>query len=312
MRRIAAAICLPILLGMTSFAQANGALAEFPAGGVVFKPTKDISIAREDLEIGWDRIRVRYLFRSTGSAPIEATIGFPMAKVPQDDSPDGFQNDSRNYMDFSVTVNGEPLEAQLHEFAWLGETNITSNLREMGVPVFAATPDLFVQLANLPEATVAALKAENLALEEGPWLIPQWLYQSVYEWKQRFEPGITEVEVSYAPRFGASNEYSPYYPGGEFAADYCIDEAFEQKLAGHGSPYGAGAPFTVGYILTTARNWNGPIGEFNLKIANRDSLATFCVPDGLAPGDGADSWHARDFVPQSDLKVLFFYHGSGL
>src|SRR5690606_41894141 len=67
--------------------------------------------------------------------------------------------------------------------------------------------DLFVQLANLPEATVAALKAENLALEDGPWLIPQWLYQSVYEWKQRFEPGMTEVEVSYAPRFGASNEY---------------------------------------------------------------------------------------------------------
>lgn len=300
-RNRAAAICVPILLGAATPAHANGALAEFPAGGVVFKPAKDISIAREDLEIGWDRIRVRYIFESSAREPREATIGFPLAKVPQDDSPDGFQEDDRNYMAFEVSVDGKPLDSTPHEYAWLGETNITGKLRGMGVPIFAATPEAFVALARLPEATVAWLKEEELVYEDGDWLIPRWSYQAVHEWTQTFAPGTTEVEIAYAPRFGATNEYSTYYPGGEGAGDYCLDEAFKQKLASHGSLQ----PFTVGYILTTARNWNGPIGEFHLKVVNKNSIASLCVPDGLtATGDG---WFGKDFVPEADLKVLFFY-----
>jgi hypothetical protein len=303
-RNRAAAICLPILLGAIAPAHANGALAEFPAGGVVFKPAKDISIAREDLEIGWDRIRVRYVFESSASEARQETIGFPLAKVPQDDSPDGFQDDDRNYMGFEVSVDGKPLSSTPHEYAWLGEINITAKLKEMGVPVFAATPEAFEALAHLPEATIARLKQEELVDEDGEWLIPRWSYQAVHEWTQTFAPGQTEVEISYAPRFGATNEYATYYPGGEGAKDYCLDETVKQKLSGDAQPQ----PFTVGYILTTARNWNGPIGEFNLKIANTDSFASLCVPDGLtAAGDG---WSGRDFVPKDDLKVLFFYGGS--
>lgn len=297
----AAAICLPILLGAVAPACANGALAEFPAGGVVFRQASDISIAREDLEIGWDRIRVRYVFESSTPEPREETIGFPLAKVPQDDSPDGFQDGDRDYMGFEVSVDGKPVSSAPHEYAWLGETNITARLNEMGVPVFAATPEAFAALARLPEATVAWLKAEELVDENGDWLIPRWSYQAVHEWTQIFAPGRTEVEISYAPRFGATSEYGAYYPGGERAGDYCLDETVKRKLAGDAQPQ----PFTVGYVLTTARNWNGPIGEFHLRIANTDSFASLCVPDGLtASGDG---WAGRDFVPKEDLKVLFFY-----
>lgn len=33
---------------------------------------------------------------------------------------------------------------------------------------------------------------------------------------------------------------------------------------------------------------------------------SFCVPDGLKPvGDGM-SWVAEDFVPKSDLKIVFY------
>jgi hypothetical protein len=302
-RNRAAAICLPILLGAIAPAHANGALAEFPAGGVVFKSSKDISIAREDLEIGWNRIRVRYVFRSAAAQPVETTIGFPLAKVPQDDSPDGIGD--RDYMAFKVAVDGRPLTPKLHEYAWFNGVDITGKLREMGVPVFAA--DKFEELPNLPEATVAALKAEGLAQEEGDWLVPQWLYQAVYEWQQNFAPGTTEVEVSYQPRMGATNAYGYYYPGGEGAEDYCLDETVKRKLSGDAQP----EPFTVGYILTTAKNWNGPIGEFHLKVEGKDSFASFCVPEGLTPGSDGKSWIGRDFVPQADLKVVFFYHGNG-
>src|SRR5690606_27430539 len=61
-----------IVLGSTFAAMANGAWSEFPAGGVVvFKPDKNIRIAREDLEIGWKLIRVRYVFVSDASEPVE-------------------------------------------------------------------------------------------------------------------------------------------------------------------------------------------------------------------------------------------------
>ncbi|KQZ95337.1 hypothetical protein ASD64_18830 [Mesorhizobium sp. Root157] len=70
-------------------------------------------------------------------------------------------------------------------------------------------------------------------------------------------------------------------------------------------------PFTVGYILQTAKNWHGPIGDFRLKISNGvGSMFSFCVPDGLrSVGDGT-SWVAQDFVPSSDLKVLFYLQDS--
>lgn len=305
--RCAAAVSLLIVLGAATPAHANGAPAEFPAGGVVFKPTKDISIAREELQVGWDRIHVRYVFESSAQEPREVTVGFPLAKVPQDDSPDGFQDDDRNYMGFEVSVDGKPLEPVLHDYAWLDETNITERLNAMGVPIFAATPDMFEALARLPAATVARLKEEGLAAQESGWLIPLWHYQAVYAWTQTFAPGRTEVEIAYSPRFGATNDRAYYYPGGEGAWDYCLDDTIKRRLEAYPSPFAGAEPFTVGYILTTASNWNGPIGEFHLRIANTRSFASLCVPEGLTANSDGESWFARNFVPKADLKVLFFF-----
>jgi hypothetical protein len=44
---------------------ANGATASFPAGGVVFHQNEHISIEREELTIGLERIHVHYVFRSS-------------------------------------------------------------------------------------------------------------------------------------------------------------------------------------------------------------------------------------------------------
>lgn len=303
---------LSLVLVSPAAALANGAWSEFPAGGVVFKADKDISIAREDLEIGLERIRVHYVFNSSAGEPLERTIGFPMAKVPLDDSPDNYPDrswategqDVRNYMAFEVAVNGEPLTPRLHEYAWLGDVNVTNTLAELGVSPFAASIDAYEKLAQLPEATVRKLLEEKLAVREGNWLVPQWQYQSVYEWAQTFAPGRTEVEVSYKPLYGSDYGPEPYYPDGARSADYCYDSATKQTLAGLSN---FPMPVTVGYILTTAENWNGPIGEFHLKISmGEEDLARFCVPEGLkAVGDGV-SWYAEQFVPSSDLNIVFF------
>lgn len=303
-----------IVLGSTAPALANGAWAEFPAGGiVVFKPEREIRIAREDLEIGWKLIRVRYVFESSASEPVERTIGFPMAKVDLSDSPDNIESRSwaedgdhpRNYMAFKVAVNGKPLDPKFHEYAWLDGVNVTRRLLAMDVPVYAADGEAFVALAELPEDTIRKLRRHKLvqANEPDDWLVPRWKYQAVYEWTQTFAPGKTVVEISYRPLYGSYYGPEPYYPGGERAADYCYDNATRQKLAGMPLPI----PFTVGYILQTAGYWNGPIDEFHLKIPRDEGdLVRFCVPEGLkAVGDGK-SWEANDFAPNSDLKIVFF------
>lgn len=305
-----------LLLGPAA-ALANGAVSEFPAGGVVFKHEKNIAIAREDLDIGWERIHVHYVFVSSAHRPLKRTIGFPLAKIPQDDSPDGISNnnmaddtgDFRNYMAFKVAVNGKPVaKLKYHAYGWLGGKNVTNKLHRLGVPVFAGTAAIFARLAHLPKATVRALADGKLVEVDkvDHWLIPQWRYQSVYEWRQTFAPGRTEVDISYAPFPGAGNDYDAYYPGGRKAPRYCLSDAVKQKFAKLKAQDKQPEPSTVGYILKTARNWHGPIGDFRLKITEKNSFSSFCVPDGLkAAGDG--SWQAKNFVPKTDLKVVFYY-----
>jgi hypothetical protein len=309
------AASLPIFLASTA-ALANGAFAGFSAGGVVFKQAKNISIAREDLDIGLDRIHVHYVFISSARRPVRRTIGFPMAKVQQDDSPNGIGNTSRvengqevrNYMAFRVSVNGKPVTPELHEYAWSGDTNITRKLRAMDAPVFAATPEAYKKLAQLPEETVRKLEREKLAVkdENGAWLVPQWLYQTVYEWRQTFAPGKTEVDISYKPLYGASNDYQYYYEGGKGAPLYCLDGGVKKKLAELKAKGKSPEPLTVGYILKTAKNWRGPIGEFHLNIVEKNSFSSFCAPDGLKASDDGKSWQAKNFVPGADLSIVFY------
>lgn len=310
------AVASPIVLSPIPPALANGAWSEFPAGGVIFKSEQNISIAREDLEVGHDIIRVRYVFESSWPEPVSRTIGFPMAKVPLDDSPDNYPDrswaqegqDIRNYMGLEVSVDGRPLAPPvLHEYAWLGETDVTAKLREMNVPVFAASTEDYASLARLPEATVEKLLREELAVEEGEWLVPQWQYQTVYEWTQLFEPGRSEVEITYRPLYGSFYGPEPYHPEGSESANYCYGSDTRQKLAAILKAGALPTPFTVGYILRTAGYWNGPIAEFNLKVRRGErDIVSFCVPDGLkATGDGV-SWSAEQFEPRSDLNFVFF------
>lgn len=303
-----------LIFGLVCPVWANGAWSEFRTGGVVFKSEDKVSMLREDLEIGLDRIQVRYIFNNTAGEPLEKTIGFPMAKVPQDDTPDNLQErswaqegqDVRNYMAFSISVNGKPLVPKLHEYAWLGDVPVTDRLRELGAPVFAATVDSYVALAQLPVDTVNRLIEEKLALPVGTnWLVPQWQYQTVYEWTQHFEPGQTEVEISYRPLYGSPYEPFSFRADGPENGAYCHASVIKEIAALREQGIQPES-LTVGYILRTAGYWEGPIGIFNLKIRKKeDDIVSFCAPEGLERSPDGAYWSARDFSPGSDLNILF-------
>jgi hypothetical protein len=296
-------------------AHANGATASFPAGGVVFKHEKNISILREDLEIGLERIHVHYVFRSSAAKPLNRTIGFPMAKILFDDGADNLgdrsasQTDLRNYMAFKAMAGGKPVRTVWHEYAWKDGVNITAQLRAMKVPVFAAFNGRDFGLQDLPQRTLYKLLREGLAerFENDPVTYPRWRYQTVYEWRQIFPSGESELDISYTPLYGDQTTERKYamFPGkGDDA--YCYDEDFKARFEERRKKGIYTEPLTLGYILNTASNWNGPIGIFRLKINNPDNyLFSFCPPEGLKPAGDGLTWEARNFVPRSDIDLIF-------
>ena len=71
-------------------------------------------------------------------------------------------------------------------------------------------------------------------------------------------------------------------------------------------PEGYTRAFEVPYIVTTARNWAGRIGRFTLTVdkGRADALVSFCRQGVRKTGPTTFAWEARDYVPDSDLRVL--------
>jgi hypothetical protein len=313
-----AIVSTSLLIGFSypTAAYANGATASFPAGGVVFQHEKNISIVREELEVGLRRIHVHYVFRSSADRPLARTIGFPMAKVLFDDGPDNLGDRSasetnlRNYMAFEAKANGKPVRSKLHEYAWKDGMNVTAQLRAMKVPVFATYNGKDFGLQDLPRQTIDKLLKSGLAdrYVSDRVIYPRWQYQTVYEWRQTFPPGKSELDISYTPLYGDETTEAKYsmFPGKEGDAAYCYDDEFKARFEERRKNGVYTEPLTLGYILKTATNWNGSIGVFRLKISNPDHyLFSFCPPDGLKPAGNGSIWEARNFVPRSDLDLIF-------
>jgi hypothetical protein len=306
---------------------ANGVITEFPGTGLVFKEAADIAIAREDLYLARDKVTVHYDYTSDAAATQSVTIGFPMPAVPIDGGPSDPAmlpelegKDVLNYMQFTASVNGKPVETTLHQFAWLNGEDITARLAAFGIPAYLAYDQIETAFAKLDAATIDDMVEAGVisADDERTYIVPNWLYQSVYEWQQDFAPGETKVDIAYSPLAGYPGDFGTYYeddPDGT----YCVDDALRQAIADHGVSYEVA---TLGYVTTTATYWKGPIGEFNLTIA-KDPLdaengqvgaeTAFCGKPDFTETDTAYIWTAKDYVPKKDVSVVwyFFYDWGG-
>lgn len=312
MKRSATLVLGLLFSSQISQAYANGALAEFPAGGIIFKNTQHITLAREDLQISSQSVHVHYVFSSDQKAGVARAIRFPMPAMPQGDSPDSLaqmaadegKSQLQNYMDFKVSVDGKILTPKHQEYAWFNGKNVTAELKKMGVPVFAATEDMPEKLGKLPGSVVDKLKIDHLVQGSGDWLVPQWNYQSVFEWRQVFKPGSTDVDISYTPIVDHPADISLTGLPDSYIKSYCVGDRFQKAVAASsGILEEAGK---LGYISTTAKYQHGPIGEFHLTVKEGpESVASLCAPEGLSKVDGKLEWAAKNFVPKGDLEVLF-------
>lgn len=127
-----------------------------------------------------------------------------------------------------------------------------------------------------------------------------------YYWTQKFPAGRTVVvEHSYKPALWQS--FAPQ-PSAEDTARYCIDPAARKAIDGiartdHIKVYFANG---LNYILKTARNWSGPIGDFHLTIDKGDArnVVALCADGVKKTSPTRFEIRKKDFVPERDLAVL--------
>jgi hypothetical protein len=311
------------LAALTTPAFANGAMTEFAGGGLVFKQATDIMIEREDLFLSLDKVTVHYDYNSFDDATEHATIGFPMPPVPIDGGPDDPSSlpdlegkDVLNYMQFSASVNGAPVETNLHQFAWLGGDNITARLERLGVPVYLPYDQIDAVFAKLEPSVVDGMEADGMISRdpEHTYIVPNWSYQSVYEWEQDFAPGLTQVDIAYVPLAGYPGDFGDRYENDPVGV-FCLDDKLLQTIKDYrdkGISYEIG---TLGYITTTAQYWNGAIGAFNLTVAKEPLNAeysivhtetAFCRKPAAIESDTDFKWTATDYVPRRDIEIVYY------
>ncbi|WP_196257941.1 DUF4424 family protein [Pelagibacterium limicola] len=304
---------------VSSQAHANGSVASF-AGGVEFRQSTDIAIARQDLYLSPGEVRVDYVFVSRAEDEQTVTIGFPLPRIPATPAvPDAAQlvegsgGDLRNYVGFGVAVNGRPLIPVLHEFAWLDEKNVTAEIEAAGLPLLVGVEHWEATQALDPETTEALAASRLLWVYDSGEREPAWDYQAVYEWQQTFPPGETAVSIHYRPLLGWRADYGKsFYLEGEYAKSACVDDRLRNEIEADGD-YSEVAE--LDYIATTARNWAGPIGEFNLTVGTttpREWMpaaihVAVCPADASTDEQGYRHWSATDFVPEKDIRVFFYF-----
>lgn len=299
-------------------AGANDSSAELAAGGIRLVPNWDIRMEREDLYLSPREVRVRYVFRNTTEEPIRLLVAFPLPDVDMNelfdapiDIPDA---EADNFVDFRVSVNGVPVEPSIEQRAIAQGIDRSDMLRGLGIPLNPFAQATYDALESVDAATRADLVRLGIAHSYEPHdpLAPFWTLRTVFHWDQEFAPGAeTIVEHSYRPVVGQGffgtfvfdNDYSGH------VHRYCIDRATEAGIRKRLSETGADylIEHRLGYILTTARNWQGPIGTFRLVIDKTDPswLVSLCIEGLKKTGPTQFEFVATDFIPEEDLEVLF-------
>ncbi len=299
--------------------------------GIELAATDDIRMVSEDLAIGLDEIRVAYVFRNVTAHPVETMVVFPLPDLDLSQGLSGpnwnFPAGQPDFLKFRLWIDGRPATPTLERRAFFHGRDVTRELEDSGaMDLVPWRGDYDEQVKSLPATTLARLRREGLLQQGEDTDTPQWRLRTRYFWTQTFPAG-TDVAVrhSYRPFVGLALIGGPSgidgrsvvgrYVGDEHSGTdrYCLDAATRRALAEveHRRPTDP-MPFTaaeIEYILTTARNWRGPIGRFRLTLDKGapDNILSLCW-DGALRKTGPATFESTltDFSPTRDIRLLIF------
>lgn len=310
-------------------AQANDSTAELGAGGLVLSRSDVIEMAREDLFLSREAVRVDYVFRNRTDEDVSSIVAFPMPDIEANP----YQNisipydASDDFLGFEVAVDGRSLAPALEQRAFALGIDVTQDLLARGIPLFPYGGAAEAALAGLPDPVVEDWRGRGIVIIEeyddgsGPRRVvsPFWRLTSTYWWRMTFPAGA-EVAVAhrYRPSVGSSVGVSFFADGqarggshAEYKDRYCMDKAFENAvlMAAKASPDGYPRLFEtrLSYILTTGGNWaSGMIGDFRLTVDKGDArnVVSFCGTGVNKTGPTTFEMRATDFHPERDIDVL--------
>lgn len=285
-----------ILLVLSMSGWSNDTTFGDPNGSIV--PTKQDSIRmrKEVLDISESSVQVEYEFVNTASKDTTVSITFPMPARYFGTA------DHSQIRDFRLLVDGTPTPTEHRVVVLLGDSlDITDRIRKLGwtetdIGQFLETGDQPEGKKPLPRKW---LDKEGQA---------RFTVNDHHIWSQTFPAGKTvSIRHSYRPSLTSGVPY----PVDELVETYgkssCIGSSTRARMK---SLEGRGGVFwsRLEYILTTANNWQGPIGDFTLRVHKRTpgQIVSLCM-DGTPEKTDAKTFefHATEFHPVHNLDLLF-------
>ena len=333
MKRLCASLALCLA---ASAAHANDSTAELGAGGLVLSRSDVIEMAREDLFVSREAVRVDYVFRNRSDADVSSIVAFPMPDIeasPYQNVSIPFDADD-DFLGFEVRVNGAAVAPALEQRALAVGIDVTRELASRGIPLFPYGGAAEAALAGLPADVVADWLGRGIVVmeeyDDGSGLkrvvAPFWRLSSTYWWRMSFPAG-GDVAVShrYTPSVGSSAGISFFLDGkvgggnyAEYKDRYCMDAGFEKAVlkAAKAAPDGYPRLFEtrLSYILKTGGNWaSGMIGDFRLTVDKGDpkNIVSFCGTGVKKTGATTFEMRATDYFPEKDVEILILEPFSG-
>ena len=306
-------------------AHANDSTAALGAGGIMLTTSADIRMASEDLYISRAVVRVRYSFVNESGSPITTRVAFPLPQADLEtlgESDVGWPTDNpANIVDFKLRIDGRAVRPELEEKAFRKGVDVSDVLRRLKVPFGYRNGYVSEALKKLPASAKQELARRGLADFSNDIPMALWTVKSTFHWQQTFPAGRTvAVEHEYKPVAGAQMisatgffERPNALRQDEFYKGFCIDDAtyagIATRLRAQQRKRGEGAvllSWVVEYVLTTGKNWKGPIGRFRLTLdkGRPENLISLCMDGVRKSGATTFTVERTNFEPEQDLKLM--------
>ena len=299
---------------------ANDSAACIGMGGLVFQKNDQIKMVSEDLRISPSRVQVEYLYRNESDKDIELLVAFP---IPSVDFVYSMMAIPRlNWWNFKTLVNGQEIE-------WFP---LDPNEKDGGKGYYPENFQRFI--------TESQIEKFNPYIEDGSGCYgskyPTEKYYSILR-VQKFPANETvKVYHEYSPAYGSGIPYYDVYQmkdailGINRSKDEkkmdkswfkCIHKRdslveIDKMIKDLEETPVEDRPFmgelvwyrTIGYILKTGNNWNGPIKKFRLEITGPPPFILQTCFKGLKRvSESTYLFEAENYEPKENLNLTFYY-----
>jgi len=304
-------------------ASADDSSATLSAGSIVFTKNTPVRMAAEDLYVSPGAVRIRFAFENPSAKDVETIVAFPLPDIAVGqlwETPIGtVTNDPKNFIGFKAVVDGKPVAVTVEQRAFVKGKDVTAQLVAAGMPLIPMVGGGYEIVDKLSKEKKRALIAAGLAEGDSDSFFGQWTVKTKFYWTQKFPAKKTVViEHSYQPVTGQSfftTEYHKRTDKNLFGSiDYCIDERTWATLAARtgGNPAPSDGTrlmntYETSYILSTAGNWQGPIGKFHLTLdkLKADNILSLCWDGDLKKtGPTTFEFAADNFAPKRDINLV--------